>query len=101
TQLATGDCVAPDGIAAALKADPTAYLLVPPGLVTPLTKVLPIDGADLFGNPEARDKAYPVTGTATGLPAADPSYDAADIRTLMSLGDSCPDRGVAYQAITL
>ena len=68
TQLATGDCVAPDDIAATLKADPTAYLLVPPGLVTPLTKVLPIDGADLFGNPAARDKEYPVTGTATGLP---------------------------------
>ena len=101
TELAGGDCVPPDGIAAALEADPTAYLLLPPGLVTPLTKVLPIDGADLFGNPEARGKAYPITGTATGLPEADTTYDTADIRTLMSLGDSCPDRGVAYQAITL
>jgi poly-gamma-glutamate capsule biosynthesis protein CapA/YwtB (metallophosphatase superfamily) len=101
TELASGDCVAPDGVAATLKADPTAYLLVPPGLVTPTDKVLPIDGADLFGNPEARGKAYPLTGSATGLAPADTAYDAADIRTLMSLGDSCPDRGVAYQAITL
>ncbi len=100
TDLATGDCVAPNAIADALSTDPTAYLLIPPGLVTPLTKVLPIDGADLFGNPEARGKAYPVTGTATGLPAADTAYAAAEIRTLMSLGDSCPDRGVAYAAIT-
>ena len=71
--------------------------LLPPSLVTPDVKVLPVDGADLFGGPEARDADYPVMGRAIGV---DP-YDASEIRTLISLGDSCPDRGVAYAALTL
>ena len=66
-------------------------------MVTPDVKVLPVDGADLFGGPAARDAAYPINGRAIGV---DP-YDPAEIRTLMSLGDSCPDRGVAYAALTL
>jgi poly-gamma-glutamate capsule biosynthesis protein CapA/YwtB (metallophosphatase superfamily) len=74
--------------------------LLPPGLVEPRTKVLPLDGADLFGGPKARRRAYPLIGHAIGLPAAWTSYERREIRTLISLGDSCPDRGPAYQAIT-
>jgi poly-gamma-glutamate capsule biosynthesis protein CapA/YwtB (metallophosphatase superfamily) len=74
-----------------------AIAVFPPGLVTPDLKVLPVDGADLFGGPAARAAEYPITGRAIG---ADP-YDADEVRTLMSLGDSCPDRGVAHAAITL
>ena len=71
--------------------------LLPPSLVTPEIKVLPVDGADLFGGPVARGREYPVTGRAIGVEP----YDPDEIRTLISLGDSCPDRGVAHAAITL
>ncbi|MGH2444484.1 MAG: CapA family protein [Candidatus Limnocylindria bacterium] len=73
-----------------------ALALLPPSLVTPEVKVLPVDGADLFGGPAARGLPYPIMGRAVGVEA----YDAGEYRTLMSLGDSCPDRGVAFAAIT-
>jgi poly-gamma-glutamate capsule biosynthesis protein CapA/YwtB (metallophosphatase superfamily) len=95
-----GDCLDAAEIADLLNAAPQdqpLLALLPPSMVTPDVKVLPVDGADLFGGPEARAADYPVTGTAIG---AEP-YDPDEIRTLMSLGDSCPDRGVAYAAITL
>jgi poly-gamma-glutamate capsule biosynthesis protein CapA/YwtB (metallophosphatase superfamily) len=92
-----GSCLPGAEIVAAIEADPERLGLLPPDLVVPTLKVLPVDGADLFGGPEARSVPYPITGRATGLVP----YDAAEIRTLMSLGDSCPDRGVAYAAITL
>jgi poly-gamma-glutamate capsule biosynthesis protein CapA/YwtB (metallophosphatase superfamily) len=95
------DCVAPDHAVAWLTDHPQGYLLLPPGLVEPATKVLPVDGADLFGGPEARGRPYPLTGAAIGLPPAWTDYDPQQVRTLISLGDSCPDRGVAFQAITL
>jgi poly-gamma-glutamate capsule biosynthesis protein CapA/YwtB (metallophosphatase superfamily) len=91
-----GDCLRAPEIAERLAADPTLLALLPPSLVTPEVKVLPVDGADLFGGPEARADDYPITGRAIGVDA----YDPAEIRTLMSLGDSCPDRGVAFAAIT-
>jgi poly-gamma-glutamate capsule biosynthesis protein CapA/YwtB (metallophosphatase superfamily) len=78
-------------------ADDPALALLPPSDVTPDVKVLPVDGADLFGGPVAREQPYPIMGRAVGV---DP-YDPSEIRTLMSLGDSCPDRGVAYAALTL
>ncbi len=76
--------------------DETLLALIPPSLVTPDIKVLPVDGADLFGGPEARDLPYPIMGRALDVEAHDP----AEIRTLISLGDSCPDRGVAFAAVT-
>jgi len=80
----------------ALGVDPELLALLPPSAVVPTLKVLPVDGADLFGNAEARELSYPITGRAVGVEAHDP----AQIRTLISLGDSCPDRGVAFAAIT-
>ncbi len=71
--------------------------LLPASVVTPSVKVLPVDGADPFGGPQARALPYPIMGRAVGVEPHDPSQ----IRTLMSLGDSCPDRGVAYAAITV
>lgn len=100
TSDTAGDCLTTAEIADRLNAAPQdqpLLALLPPSLVTPDVKVLPVDGADLFGGPDARAADYPITGTAVGV---DP-YDADEIRTLMSLGDSCPDRGVAYAAITL
>ncbi len=94
-----GDCFRAPEIADQLNTAPQnapLLALLPPSLVTPDVKVLPVDGADLFGGPEARAAEYPLHGRAIGL---DP-YDPADIRTLISLGDSCPDRGVAFAALT-
>jgi poly-gamma-glutamate capsule biosynthesis protein CapA/YwtB (metallophosphatase superfamily) len=74
--------------------------LVPAGLVQPTVRVLPVDGADLFGGPAVRAEAYPLTRRVQG-PPAEWLHDPDEIRTLISLGDSCPDRGVAHAAITL
>ena len=94
-------CAEATAIPGLLVADPKRIALLPPGLVEPQTKVLPVDGHDLFGGPAARADPYPVMGRTTKMPAAWVTYSSADVRTIVSLGDSCPDRGVAHQAITL
>lgn len=83
-----------------LVTNPTGLALLPWGLVAPAVKVLPVDGADLFGSAEARAKPYPF------IAAVDPGigwapYEVAQIRTMISPGNSCPDRGPAYAAIRL
>jgi poly-gamma-glutamate capsule biosynthesis protein CapA/YwtB (metallophosphatase superfamily) len=101
-------CAPSDAIAGMLASSPKSVALLPPGLVVPTTKVLPIGGdgpyglggADLFGSAEARNQAYPIVGEATDLPPAWTAYDPGQVWTLVSLGDTCPDRGVAYAAIT-
>ena len=80
---------------------PGALALVPASLVQPQVKVLPVDGADPFGNAEARTAPYPFVEQLDELPAGWEPWDGSQVRTLMSVGESCPDRGVAYQAITL
>ena len=96
----TPRCLIAEEIVAFVEANPTELALVPAGLVVPTIKVIPIDGADLFGGPAARDLTYPYTMSIQGPPAGW-NHDPGQIRTLMSLGDSCPDRGVAYAALTL
>ena len=107
----TGDCLPADGIARAIQDDQDLVALLPPGLVEPATKVLPIDGdgpfglfgADLFGDPEARALPYPIVGAATGDPALDPAwlqYDASRVWTMTSIGSLCADRYAARQAVT-
>jgi poly-gamma-glutamate capsule biosynthesis protein CapA/YwtB (metallophosphatase superfamily) len=109
---ATAPCLPSDQIAGAIAAKPSLIALLPPGLVEPATAILPVGGkgpfglfgADLFGDPAARALPYPVTGRATGTPALDPAwlaYDPSKVWTISSVGGSCPDRGAAYQAITL
>ena len=84
-----------------LLANPTELAWLPAGLVVPTIKVLPVDGADVFGNAEARSAAYPYSVTVPLIGEFDGwGFDPAEVRTLMSLGDSCPDRGVAFAAIT-
>lgn len=112
-QLAsTSDCAPADQIAAAVQKSPKRVALLPPGLVEPATKVLPIAGdgpfglfgPDLFGGPAARALAYPITGSATGDPALDPAwvqYDAGQVWNLNETGSLCADRGGAKQAVTL
>ncbi|MDP9318510.1 MAG: CapA family protein, partial [Actinomycetota bacterium] len=112
-------CVSADKIVAAIVADQKLVALLPPGLVEPATKVLPIAGdgpfglfgPDLFGDPQARAKPYPVMGVATGGVATvdgggalDPTwttYDASQVWTMTSIGSLCADRQAAYQAVTL
>lgn len=99
-------CLPADQIVDAVAAAPNSLALLPAGLVEPKVKVLPVDGADLFGSAEARKKAYPLIFHMTTPERRDEwakwtAYDGGEIRTLMSVGESCPDRGVAYQAITL
>jgi hypothetical protein len=92
-----GECVPLEDVVDRVQAEPTRIALLPPSHVVPQVKVLPVDGADLFGGPSARALDYPVTGRGDALQPHDPD----EIRTLISLGDSCPDRGVAHAAITL
>jgi poly-gamma-glutamate synthesis protein (capsule biosynthesis protein) len=72
--------------------------LVPPGLVTPSVKVLAVGDADLFGGPKRRSVPYTLYG-AVATPADWTEYSANDVRTLISTGDTCPDRGVSYMAV--
>lgn len=93
-------CLPQAEIGAFVAANPAELALLPWSLVTPLVKVLPVDGADLFGSAEARAKPYPFTATVEAAAGWEP-YDAERIRTMISPGNSCPDRGPAYAAITL
>ena len=112
--LGTSDaCVPADVIAVRLEGEQTRVALLPPGLVEPATKVLPIAGdgpfglfgPNLFGDPEARAADYPVLGSARSddptLEAEWLAYDASEIWTLTNIGRLCADRGAAYQAVTL
>lgn len=113
TLATSAACVAADQIAAKLQAQQQLVALLPPGLVEPATKVLPIAGTgpfglfgpDLFGDPEARALPYPVQGSAPaeGPGALNPdwtAYDASKVWTLASVGSLCSDRNGAYQAVT-
>ena len=93
-------CLNADEIIPHLKANPQDLALLPWSLVTPEVKVLPVDGADLFGSDEARTQPYPYTVTVPADFGWEP-YDESRIRTVISPGNMCPDRGPAYAAITL
>ena len=93
-------CLDAAEIPAFIVENPAELALLPAGLVVPTIKVLPVDGADVFGGPVARERPYPFSARIQGPPEGW-AYDPAEVRTLMSLGDSCPDRGVAYAAVTL
>jgi hypothetical protein len=85
-----------------LGSNPTDLAFLPAGLVVPTVKVLPVEGADVFGDAAARAAPYPYTARVSPEgEMASWAFEPDDVRTLISLGDSCPDRGVAYAAITL
>jgi poly-gamma-glutamate synthesis protein (capsule biosynthesis protein) len=91
-------CLPAEQITAKVHDTPGAMALLPPGLVTPSIKVLTVDDADLFGGPQARSTFYRIY--ATGLvPSEWAAYDREEVRTLISTGDTCPDRGVSYMAV--
>jgi poly-gamma-glutamate capsule biosynthesis protein CapA/YwtB (metallophosphatase superfamily) len=78
----------------------TELALLPPGAVSPSVKVLSVDGADLFGGPAERLARYSLTAAADVLPEASFEFDPDSVRTVISTGESCPDRQVAMAAIT-
>jgi poly-gamma-glutamate capsule biosynthesis protein CapA/YwtB (metallophosphatase superfamily) len=88
---------------AAVRKAPSRLALLPAGLVDPRVKVLTVDGADLFGNTVVRARTYPVEGSSDALPPelAGPAtvYAADDVRTIVSTGDTCPDRSVSLWAV--
>jgi hypothetical protein len=107
------DCVAAEEIAAIVEADQQTVALLPPGLVEPATRVLPLPGngpygifgPDLFGDAKARSLNYPITGVVTadadGFDPAWAAHDPSQIWTLTNLGSLCADRWAAHQAATL
>ncbi|MGH2468166.1 MAG: CapA family protein [Candidatus Limnocylindrales bacterium] len=99
--LPAAACVPADLLTDRIHGQAGRLALLPPGLVGPRVKVLQLEGRDLFGGPSIRREPYPLTATATGLPTAWTTFDAAQVRTVDSTGDTCPDRGPAYQAIVL
>lgn len=96
-----GACLDVAKIPAAVRARAPRLALLPAALVTPQVKVLRVGGADLFGAPSIRTRQYPLSGTALAAPAAWTAFHEGDVRTLISTGDTCPDRGVSHQANTL
>jgi poly-gamma-glutamate capsule biosynthesis protein CapA/YwtB (metallophosphatase superfamily) len=94
-------CLAADEVVDHLLANPNDLAFLPAGLVVPTIKVLPVDGADVFGGEAARSIPYPFVETIQLTDEmAGWTIDPDEVRTLISLGDSCPDRGVAFAAIT-
>lgn len=95
------DCVEAARITSAVRAGAPRLGLLPAALVTPRVKVLRIGAADLFGAPRFRSKPYPLTATVANVPAAWAGFDPAEVRTIVSTGEMCPDRGVSHWANTM
>lgn len=96
-----GACLEASRITDAVRSAKPRLGLLPAALVTPRVKVLRIGDADLFGAPRFRSTPYPVTARIGNLPAAWAGFDVAEVRTIISTGETCPDRGVSHQANTL
>lgn len=103
-------CLPADQIAPAIAKDQQLVALLPPGLVEPATKTLPIGGdgpfglggADLFGDPADRNQPYPIVAHSTdeaAVPATWLAYDPSAVWTLASVGGVCSDAGAAWQAL--
>jgi poly-gamma-glutamate capsule biosynthesis protein CapA/YwtB (metallophosphatase superfamily) len=94
-------CARPADIVTGVRKTKSRLGLLPMALVSPRVKVLRVGGADLLGSPTTRAKPYPLVATADAPPAAWTAFDPAEVRTLISTGDTCPDRAVSHQANTL
>jgi hypothetical protein len=88
-----------DQIEAKVHATAGLMAMLPPGLVTPSVKVLAVGDADMFGGPSHRSVPYTLYGSVA-TPGDWTRYDSSNVRTLISTGDTCPDRGVSYMAVT-
>lgn len=94
-------CLPPEKIVERVRARGGPLGLLPVGTVTAAVKVLRLGNADLFGSPSRRAEPYPLVGVGGSFDPGVSDYDPEEVRTLISLGDTCPDRGVAQQTITL
>jgi poly-gamma-glutamate capsule biosynthesis protein CapA/YwtB (metallophosphatase superfamily) len=101
TSAGWAPCVAATRLTASLPRASTKIGLLPPGLVGPGVKVVPLGGADLFGEGPQRSKAYPlVIPTPKGWTADQAGYDVNDVRVMLTTGVNCADRGVSRQTNT-
>ncbi len=95
-------CTPANTIPSRLHTSTRTLALIPPGLVTPAVRVVPIGKADLFGDRMARAPGYPLVVPApSDWPAAWTAYDPANVRVVVTTGVNCPDRGVSYQTNVL
>jgi poly-gamma-glutamate synthesis protein (capsule biosynthesis protein) len=95
-------CVRADQVTAQLDPASTDLALVPPALVTPRVKVIPIGSADLFGEKPARSATYPlVIPVPAAWPVAWTAWNGTDVRVVVTTGVNCPDRGVSHQTVVL
>jgi poly-gamma-glutamate capsule biosynthesis protein CapA/YwtB (metallophosphatase superfamily) len=95
-------CVPADQVTARLGPASALLALLPPALVTPRVKVVPVEGADLFGEKPARSGTYPlVIATPAAWPAAWSAWSGKDVRVIVTTGVNCPDRGVSHQTVVL
>ncbi len=94
-------CLEPAKVTTSVSAGKPALGLLPASLVTPDVKVLQLDGADLFGGPAVRAGVYPLAAAATPASAAWGRFDPGEVRTIVSAGETCPNRGVSRQAVSL
>ncbi len=102
TRPAAPACVAADKISATLAPSSALLAVLPPALVTPRVKVVPLEGADLFGETPARGRAYPLTiATPPSWPAGWSRWAVTDVRVVVTTGVTCPDRGVSHQTVVL
>lgn len=93
-------CSAPARLTASLPRPSTRVGLLPPGLVGPGVKVVPLNGADLFGEGPQRAKTYPLVINAPNWPATWTGYDVNDVRVILTTGVNCADRGVSRMTNT-
>ena len=95
-------CLPAAQISGRLRASSLMLGLLPPGLVTPAVRVVPIGAADLFGEAPARSIRYPLVVPApSDWPASWTSYASANVRVIVTTGVNCPDRGVSYETNVL
>ena len=104
TQAGWGPCVKAEAVTALLPRTSKRLGLLPPDLVGPGVKVVPLDGADLFGEGPARSKPYPLTvpvPVSAFIGQTSTAFDEADVRVVLSTGVNCADRGVSRETNVL
>jgi poly-gamma-glutamate capsule biosynthesis protein CapA/YwtB (metallophosphatase superfamily) len=94
-------CVAPDKLTAILPPASTLVGLLPPGLVGPGIKVVPLNGMDLFGEAPQRAGTYPLVIASPNWSTAWTAYDTNDVRVMVTTGVNCADRGVSRETNVL
>src|SRR5207253_956333 len=101
SQSGWAGCVAGERLTASLPLTSRKIGLLPPGLVGPGVKVVPLNGVDLFGEAPQRAGTYPLMIASPGWKASWTSYATDDVRVVLTTGVNCADRGVSRETNTL